>query len=206
MILSLDLAPFLEARAAARGCIVVVRSTVGAFWRVGAFEAFPLGRFQCRLVGPVFGFVAWLATICAVRGEDALTRWVSSFLTEGASAEFSVREDLNVVSPRTESDEPLLVGTSLHEISQLVAAGGGDLDVPWSACVSFVVAVDFRHLYAHVGYHGFDDLVGETGWHVEDDSRVSDAGAVVREHRADGPGRFVPGCFLEKEIHRMLVI
>ena len=173
---------------------MVVRSTVGALQRVRAFEAIPLWRLECCFIGPVFSFVAGLTAICAVRGEDALTRRVSSFLTEGTSTEFGVRKDLYIVGARSEGDEPLLVGTSLHEISQLLAASCGDLDVPRSACVSFEKAVDFRNFHAHVGYHGFDDFVREAGRDVEDYPRVSDVGAMIRKHRSGGPRCLVPCC------------
>ena len=107
-----------------------------------------------------------------------------------------MRKNLYVISARSEGDESLLVGTSLHEISQLLAASCGDLYIPWSACVAFVVAVDFRYLYAHVGNHGSDDFVGETDRDVEDYSRVSNVWAVIWKHRAGGPRCFVPCRFL----------
>ena len=77
-----DLVPFLEARAASRGCVVVIQTTVGALWRVWAFEVVPLRRFERRFVGSVFGFVSWLTAMCAVWSEDALASWMSSLLTE----------------------------------------------------------------------------------------------------------------------------
>ena len=96
-------------------------------------------------------------------------------------AELWVSIDFDIVGARSEGNQAFLICAALHETFELIATGRGDLDGPWPIYVLPVVAVDFCYLDAHVGHHGFDDVVGQICRDVEDYPHVSYVGSMIWE-------------------------